>query len=35
MWNLRCDRDEAVQDDGDCRLKHETFKIVSQFANKK
>jgi len=30
MWTLRCVRDEAVQDDGDCRLKHETFEIVSQ-----
>jgi len=35
MWNLRCGRDEAVQDDGVCGLKPETFQIVSQFANKK
>jgi len=35
MWNLRCGRDEAVQDDGDCELKPDTFPIVSQFANKK
>ena len=35
MWNLRRGRDEAVQDDGDCGLKPETFQIVSQFANKK
>ena len=35
MWNLRSGRDEAVQDDGDCGLKPETFQIVSQFANKK
>ena len=29
MWNLRCGRDEAVQDDGDCGLKPETFQIAS------
>ena len=34
MWNLRRGRDEAVQDDGDCGLKPETFQIVSQFAKK-
>jgi hypothetical protein len=35
MWNLQCGRDEAVQDDGDCGLKPETFQIVSQVADKK
>jgi hypothetical protein len=31
MWNLRCGRDEAVQDDGDCGVEPETLQIVSQF----
>jgi hypothetical protein len=35
MWNLRGGGDEALQDDGYCGLKPETFLIVSQFANKK
>jgi hypothetical protein len=34
-WNLRCGRDEAVQDDGDWGLKPETFPIVSQLPGKK